>query len=136
MAPGMNEAYYYGYGPAGQLAGQVRGGDQAGAAAADAANAANADAQYGDAMQQWEWGQNNQWQNLGNLYNMTFPMAAAFGQQTGQTQQNQQAAPTSNPWASAVIGGVGGYLGAGGTFGGGGTPGPGPRQNWGFGGNV
>ncbi|MGL4592755.1 MAG: hypothetical protein ACRCVZ_13005 [Aestuariivirga sp.] len=136
LAPGMNETYYYGYGPAGQLAGQVRGGDQAAAAANDAAAYNAGNQQYADAMNQWEWDQNHRWQNLNNLYGLTMPLATAFGHQTGTQQQNQQAAPTSNPWVSGILGGVGGYLGAGGTFGGGGAPGPGPRSNWNFGGNV
>jgi hypothetical protein len=112
LAPQTSDAYYTGYGVAGGLAGQVRQGNQAAQSANQQAAAAAANARYQDEMQQWAWGQEHQWDNLNNLYNLTMGPATAFGTSKG----NQQLPPAygigsgPDPWGAALSTGLGTYM--------------------------
>jgi hypothetical protein len=126
LAPGISDSYYTGYGVAGGLAGQVRQGNQAAQSANQAAQIEAANQQYQDAMNLWDWNRNNQYNNLGQLYDLTLGPASAFGSQSGQQQGPAQIPQTVNPWGAAASAAAGAYLGY---VGGGGTGG----TNWGGG---
>lgn len=112
LAPQTSDAYYTGYGVAGGLAGQVRQGNQSAQNANNAAAAAAADARYRDDMNAWQWQQQHEYDNLANLYNLSMGPAQAWGTSSGQQQGPAQVAQTTNPWASALAGAVGGFTSA------------------------
>ena len=118
LTPGMDASYYSGYGAASQLAGQVRQGNQSAQQANQQAAMQAANQQYEDAMNRWNWENTHQYNNLGDLYNLTMGPAQAFGTQSGTQQGPQVSGWAPSPWGGAVSGALSGVASLYGGYGG------------------